>query len=193
LSDVGSFPGKPVFGVSGELYQPNFYNFPGFISVYSPGASAPYRWINKGIGFPLALTLDTNGQLYALNGVFGGGTDVLVYPHGADSPSLTITAGVFNASAIALDSTGELYVANRGQGDAPPSVTVFAPGASEPTRTIITGIHDPVALAIDASGNLYVANAPARGQNSVTVYAPYAETPRETFRLSEPPTALAVP
>jgi hypothetical protein len=150
LSDVGSFPGKPVFDTAGNFYQPNFYNFPGFISEYAPGANAPFRTINKGIGFPLALKLDTHGQLYVLNGVFTGGTDILVYAHDGDSPSITITAGVSNASAIALDSSGDLYVANRGQGDVPSSVSVYAPGASEPTRTIQTGIHDPCALAFDA-------------------------------------------
>jgi len=193
LSDVSSFPGKPAFDASGNFYQPNFDNFPGFISVYVPGANAPYRTINDGIGFPLALTFDTHGQLYVLNGIFAGGTDILVYPRDGDSPSITITAGVSNASAIALDSSGDLYVANRGQGDVPSSVSVYAPGTSEPMRTIQTGINVPSALAFDAAGNLYVANAPVEGANTVTVYAPGAVIPEKVHRLSETPTALAVP
>ena len=193
LSDVASFPGRPAFDASGDLYQPNFDTFPGYISVYAPGARAPYRTINKGLGFPLALMFGTHEQFYVLNGVFGGGTDILVYRHDGDSPLMTITAGVSNSSAIALDSSGELYVANRGQGDVPSSVSVYAPGASEPTRTIKTGIHVPVALAFDTAGNLYVANAPPKGANTVTVYAPGAETPEKVYRLAAAPTALAAP
>jgi sugar lactone lactonase YvrE len=193
LSDVAAFPGKPAFDASGNLYQPNFYTFPGFISVYAPGANTPHHTIREGIGFPMALTFDTRGQLYVLNNVFGGGSDILVYPRDCNVPSITITTGVSNPSAIALDSSGDLYVANRGQGDVPSSVSVYAHGASEPTRTIQTGIDVPVALAFDAAGNLYVANAPVKRENTVTVYAPEAETPEKVYRLAAAPTALAVP
>src|SRR5579862_4947635 len=76
LIGLGSFPGKPAFDAAGDLYQPNFYDFPGWIGVYTPGAKAPSRRISRGIGFPLQLAFDSNGKLYVLNGVFGGGTNV---------------------------------------------------------------------------------------------------------------------
>jgi len=190
LSGVGAFPGKPAFDAARNLYVPNFYNFPGFITEYAPRATTPFRAISKGIGFPLALAFGGHGQLYVLNGVFGGGTDVLVYAHAHRSVTRTITAGVSNASAIALDLHGNLYVANRGEKKTPASVTVYEPGASKPVRTLRTGIRDPVALAFDAGGNLYVANAPVKGPNTVTVYPPNAERPETTYDLADGATAL---
>lgn len=190
LSGVGAFPGKPVFDESGNLYVPNFYNFPGFITEYSRGATTPFRAITEGIGFPLALLIGGHGQLYVLNGVFGGGTDVLVFAHARASLSRTITEGVSNAAAIALDTHGRLYVANRGEKKVPPSVTIYAPGTSKPELTIRTGIRDPIALAFDAGGKLYVANAALRRINTVTVYAPGAVTPERTYRLTESAMAL---
>jgi hypothetical protein len=184
LSGVGAFPGKPVFDESGNLYVPNFYNFPGYIAEYKPGATTPFRAITDGIGFPLALLMGGHAQLYVLNGVFGGGTDILVFAHARASLSRTITQGVSNASAIALDSHGRLYVANRGGKHVPPSVSVYAPGASKPELTIRTGIRNPIALAFDARGALYVANAALRRINTVTVYAPGAVIPEKTYRLS---------
>jgi hypothetical protein len=193
LSDVGSFPGKPAFDASGNFYQPNFDVFPGWIGVYAPGAITPFRIIQKGIGFPLQLDFDAHQQLYVLNGVFGGGSDVTVYARDSDSPTRTITAGLSNSSAIALDSDGGLYVANRGEKKVSASVTVYAPMATAPVRTIRTGIQDPIALAFDTDGNLYVANVPAKGPDTVTVYAPNSETPKQTYRLAEAATALATP
>jgi sugar lactone lactonase YvrE len=192
LSDIGSFPGKPAFDASGNYYQPNFYSFPGYISVYAPRAQVPFRVI-QGLGFPIAVTLDASGQLYVLNNIFGGGSDVLVYAAGSNVLTTTIQTGVTNASAIALDSSGNLYVANRGEGSTPPSVTVYAPGTDVPARTIETGVHDPSALALDSAGNLYVASAPGKGPNTLTIYAPGAVAPEKTYRLPESPTALAIP
>jgi hypothetical protein len=192
LSDIAAFPGRPAFDASGNYYQPNFWTFPGYISVYAPGAQKPFRII-RGLGFPMAVTLDASGQLYVLNNIFGGGSDVLVYAPGSDKLIATIQTGVSNASAIALDSGGNLYVANRRDGNVPPSVTVYAPGTTVPARTITTGIHEPSAVAFDPAGNLYVANAPTKGPNTVTIYAPDAVTPEKTYRLPESPMALAIP
>jgi sugar lactone lactonase YvrE len=192
LDDVGSFPGKPAFDSAGNLYVPNFNNFPGYINVYAPKARKPFRSISKGIGFPLALAFDSRGRLYVLNGVFSGGTDVLVYAPGSGTLLRTIKIGITSSSAIALDSRGELYVANRPEKHVPASVTVFAPGTVKPSRTIETGIHYPIALALDAGDNLYVANSP-NGTNSVSVYAPGSGTPAQTYRLREAAMALAVP
>lgn len=193
LSNVGSFPGKPAFDASGNLYQPNFDNFPGWIGVYAPGAKTPFRIVSKGIGFPLQLVFDAHQQLYVLNGVFGGGNDVTAYARGSGSPSRTITAGLSNSSAMAVDSEGNLYVANRGARRVLASVAVYAPTGTAPVRTIRTGIRDPIALAFDTKGELYVANATVKGASTVTVYAPNSENLKRTYRLEAAVTALAVP
>lgn len=191
LKDVGSFPGKPAFDASGNLYVPNFDDFPGFINAYKPGSITPFASISQGIGFPLALAFDSHGLLYVLNGLFSGGTDVTVYAPQTGKPLRTIKAGVTNASAIALDSRDDLYVANHGSKHVAASISVYAPGSITPIRIIKTGVRYPIALAFDAPGNLYVANSPA-GTNTVTVYAPGAEQPTSTYRLTEMVTALAV-
>jgi hypothetical protein len=193
LADTAAFPGKPAFDADGTYYQPNFYVFPGWISVYAPGASSPSKFIRDGIGFPMAVTVDVYGQVYVLNNIFGGGTDVLLYPRNSASLITTIQTGVVNASAIAVDSNDELYVANRGSGNIPASVTIYAPWMTTPWRTIHEGINEPVALALDASGNLYVGNAPAAGPNTVSVYAPNTTTPEATYSLKYAPTAIIAP
>ena len=191
LSGVGSFPGKPAIDAAGNLYVPNFDNFPGWINAYKPGARTPFASISSGIGFPLALTFDSRGQLYVLNIVFSGGTDVTVYAPGTGTLVRTITTGVTNASAIAVDSHDDLYVANRGDKHVPASVTVYAPGTASPMRAVRSGVRSPIALVFDASGNLYVGNSP-QGTNSVTVYAPGSDRPERSYRLTETITALAV-
>ena len=125
--------------------------------------------------------------------MFGGGNDVTVYPLGSGSPTRTVTAGLSNSSAIALDSNGELYVANRGDKKDAASITVYAPTSTMPVRTIRAGIRDPIALAFDAEGNLYVANVPAKAPDTVTVYSPNADAPKQTYVLAEGATALAIP
>ncbi|MBV8723645.1 MAG: hypothetical protein JO277_15950 [Candidatus Eremiobacteraeota bacterium] len=192
LTGVGSFPGKPAFDAYGNLYVPNFDNFPGYVGVYAPSRTAPFRTISQGIGFPLALAFDARGRLYVLNIVFSGGYDVAVYAPGADAPSHTIEAGITNASAIALDPDGNLYVANRAEKGRLANVTAYSPQSFAPARRIFAGIADPIALAFDAAGTLYVANAPVRGTSTVTAYAPGSVKPLRVYPLAEQAAALAV-
>lgn len=188
LAGIGGFPGKGAFD-GGNYYQPNFWTFPGWIGVYSVGATTTSRTI-QGLGFPMQVKVDAYGELYVLNNIFGGGADVLVYARNGSAPIATIQTGVLNASAIAIDAEDELYVANRAQGTTPGSVSIYAPWTTKPWRTIHEGITNPVTLALDASGTLYVGNAPAAGTNTVTVYAPNTTTPEATYPLTYAPTAI---
>lgn len=143
---------------------------------------------------PIAIALDSGGNLYVVNsGEFaGGGTGgttlgadtVTVYPagsHGNASPSRIISnpnAALSDPSGIGLDLTGKIYVANFNN-----TVTVYAAGtglvSNTPIRTITgaaTLLNNPFAIAVDQNANIYVANAVAMdraqagGSDTVTVY-----------------------
>ena len=191
LTGVASFPGRPAIDAQGDLYVPNFDTFPGGVVVYAPGAKKPTRAIQNGIGFPKVLAFDSSGNLYVLNGTFRFGSNVTVYAAGTGTLIRTISKGMKNAYTMALDSHDNVYVANDAARGVPNQVFVYAAGTTSLLRSIVNGVKYPVGLAFDASGNLYVANAPKRGA-TVTVYAPGASDPSNTFKLKESPTAIAI-
>jgi uncharacterized membrane protein len=170
----------------------NFDVFPGWVSVYPHGRHVPSRVINDGIGLPVALAVAPDGDLVVANGLFSGGSNVVVYPRGKSTPSLTI-AGIKSVSALAVDSDGDLYVGNGGSKKTKASITVYRKGQTTLSRSIHTGFVYPAALAFDGLGRLYVANVPRKGTNTIVVFAPGASTPMQTYTLKGQFSALAVP
>ncbi|MGA2761426.1 MAG: hypothetical protein ABSF08_14035 [Candidatus Cybelea sp.] len=193
LADLSGFAHSPVLDKFGNLYVANFSVFPGWVSIYQHGRHVPSRFIQKGIGLPIELAVTPNGDLVVANGLFSGGSDVVVYPAGKSTPSLTITAGVQSVYGIAVDADGNIYVANGADKKAQRSVTVYRRGQTNVWRSIHSGITFPVALAFDGSGRLYVANAPRKGADSIAIYAAGGSTPLHTYALKEEFSALAVP
>jgi sugar lactone lactonase YvrE len=193
LRDLSGFAHSPVLDKFGNLYVANFDVFPGWVSVYQPGRRVPSRVIHNGIGLPIQLALDSNGDLVVANGLFSGGCNVVVYPTGKSTPSLTITAGIQSVYAVAVDAGGNIYVANDGGKKTERSITVYRRGHKNVWRSIHSGLTSPVALAFDTSGRLYVANVPRKGANTIAVFAAGGSTPVHTYALKEQFSALAVP
>jgi sugar lactone lactonase YvrE len=192
LEGVGSFPGRPAFDASGNLYVPNFETFPGGVDVYPPNGSKPSRVIENGIGFPKALAFDPSGNLYVLNNTINHSSNVTVYAPGSGNVLRTISKGMKTAYTMVLDSQGDVYVANDEGGGVPNEVLVYSAGTTSLLQTITAGVKGPTGLAFDGSGNLLVTNAPRRGKNTVSVFAPGATTPSQTYPLKESPTAIVM-
>jgi sugar lactone lactonase YvrE len=193
LKGLSGFAHSPVLDKFGNLYIANFDIFPGWVSVYQRGRHVPSRFIQNGIGLPIQLAIAPNGDLVVANGLFSGGSNVVVYPAGKSTPSLTITAGVQSVYAVAVDADGNIYVANGANKKAQRSITVYRRGHKNVWRLIHSGITFPVALAFDSSGRLYVANVPRKGASSIAVYAAGGSAPVHTYALKEQFSALAVP
>ncbi|MFZ1018659.1 MAG: hypothetical protein WAN39_12400, partial [Candidatus Cybelea sp.] len=193
LRGLSGFAHSPVHDKHGNLYVGNFDVFPGWVSVYRHGRHVPSRVINNGMGLPIQLAVAPNGDLVVANGLFSGGSNVVVYAPGKSTPSLTIVAGIHSASAVAVDADGNIYVGNGRTKKDGASITVYRSGQETLWRSIHSGIIYPAALAFDGSGRLYVANVPRKGTNTIAVFAPGGSKPVRTYALEEEFSALAVP
>jgi hypothetical protein len=181
----------------GKIYVVNggtdSYEDAGRINVYAAGSSgnvAPDAVITghrTRLEDPQAVTVDSSGKIYAIDGGFSYDTEspprVMVYAAGSKgnvAPIVTISGnrtGLDSPDGIAVDPSGKIYVLN----DASPGVHAYAPGAPDgpyvdtvtvylpgakgniaPVATIIgtdTGLGDPKAIALDSGGKIYVTNA----------------------------------
>lgn len=185
------------------------------VNVYPLGSNgnvAPAAVIfgaDTGLVFPIAMTLDSDRNLYVLNNEAGptGNGSVTIYPAGSTGdavPSATITSsftGATGASGVAVDSAGNIYVANsisgyQGSIDIYPAGS-FATGGP-PMTTITgadTGLATPSGIALDSSDNIYALNV---DDESVTVYPAGSvgdATPSAVFTISSGetfPTGIAV-
>ena len=149
-----------------------------FYPTASNGNVAPKATItgvDSGLNFPSAMTLDSNGSLYVLNG-----EEVNVYSSGSSgdaAPTNTITSsftGINGSQGIAVDSQGKIYLANspRSPDFQGGSLSIFAPGSyatRAPAAVIMgdkTGLNYPRSLTLDAKSNISVLNS----DNTITVY-----------------------
>ncbi len=145
-----------------------------------------------------AITLDSDGNLYALNSAGGptGYGSITVYSSGSSgdaAPIQTITSsftGINSSSGIAMDSAGKIYVTNGFGGSGFPggSLAIFPAGSyatAAPASVIAganTGLDFPQKVALDATGNISVLNL----NNVLTVYPVGSAgnvTPNETINI----------
>ena len=158
------------------------------ITVYPPGERVPSRTIGRPGINPCAITLDSQGNLYAAIVGFPG--DVSVFAPGNSDPKYQITQGINYPDGLALDAAGDLYVTNAYGGNQTHwgSISIYRSGRQRPFRRIKPVTHgkgpgDPV---LGPSGELYVAS----GQE-ILVLAPGSEKVVRTIRKGLAfPTAL---
>jgi hypothetical protein len=116
-------------------------NGQGFVYVYRPGATSPYRIYSKGIDGPSGVAFDSAGDMYVANlcGPPGQGSDgcfVFARPYGPAAASRT--ASPFG------DTNG--YVA------------VFPKGSKQPAALLEGPLHIAEGVAVDDKGDVFVAN-----------------------------------
>jgi YVTN family beta-propeller protein len=144
----------------------------GAVSVFAQGATKPTRTITQGIGIPVAVAIDSSGNLYVGNYVSTKDCgSVTEYNAATGALENTITDGVCYPISIAFDSHSNVYVANHTGG----SVTVYDAGTNALEKTITNGVSNPISVLVDPSDNLYVANYNSPG--SVAVYQPDKTSP----------------
>jgi sugar lactone lactonase YvrE len=164
----------------------------GSVDVYKAGTTKLVRTITKRIDQPISLAVDTNDDLFVVNGS-SPHPAVTVYAPGSSKPLRRITQGVTGPAGIALDASNDLFVMNdRPSGS--PTVVEYEAGSGKVLRTITTGIQSPQAIAVDNSETLYVANdSGGVGRGTISVYPPGASTPSyQVERGVDYPGALTV-
>jgi len=147
------------------------------VDVYKAGTTKSLRTITKGIDLPLSMAVDTNDDLYVLNGSYVHPA-VTVYAPGSSNPLRKLTQGLTSPNLLALDPSNDVFVMN-GNDSGNPTVVEYEAGSGKVLRTIATGIQSPQAIAVDSSSTLYVANdsGGVGGRGSISVYPPGASTP----------------
>jgi hypothetical protein len=186
------------------------------INSYSSGSNgnvapaATIFGVDTGLVLPVAMTLDSDRNLYALSNEGGpaGEGFVTVYPadSNGDTPPISKITSNFDwldgASAVAVDSAGKIYVASEFSGDPNGSISIFPAGSyasGGPPIATITGpdteLSRPYGIALDSAGNLFVLN----DTEEVTEYPAGSvgdATPTAIFdielRTDSTPTGIAV-
>jgi hypothetical protein len=175
----------------------------GYLTVYGPGLGPPAerprlsaRWRSTA-----SLAVDARGAVYVgtswgeVHGYAPGAPEIAPPFASLDGPSTEL----FLVTDVALDPRdAAIYTVN---GD--DAVRVYAPivegaPADRPPIRVLsgarTGLESPIAIALDTMGTLYVLNAGARGDGSITVYAPGALGDAAPLRtITGPRTGLARP
>ncbi|HEY1682834.1 MAG TPA: NHL repeat-containing protein [Candidatus Tumulicola sp.] len=176
--------GDLTIDAGGTAYVGYYFGRASRISIYPPGKEQPTLDITKGVTAPVAVAVDSAGNLYVANA--GNPSNVKVYAPGGKSPVRSLGGHFVEPTSLAFDTDGNLYVADKGDQQygvrsKNARVAVYPPGSSKPSRVIRAGLRGPVALKFDSAGNLYVGNVfvdkkpEARGY--VSVYAPGATKP----------------
>ncbi len=148
-------PPPPVTTVAPEfVYAGNATN--NTIAEFETAGSTTkqIRTISAGVNQPIALVLDSQGNLYCGN---QGGVITEYDPSGALIRTITGAA-----PPMAVDSKGNLYSEEGDNG-----VVMYAPGATTPSASV--NANGSGEIAVDTADNVYVA---AFGGNSVTEYSP---------------------
>jgi trimeric autotransporter adhesin len=159
--------GSPSTGIVAYVANSSVNTVTGYLAL----AKTPSITISSGVSSPVALAVDSSGDLFVDNCEpcitnTGSTSTITVYAQNSGVVTRTITAGLSKPVAMAVAPNGTLYVANAGTS----TVTAYAAGSSDLAMTITSGVASPLGLAVDSSGNLYVANG-AFFPGTVSVYS----------------------
>jgi hypothetical protein len=160
------------------------------VDVYRAGTTKLLRTITKGIDVSLSLAVDTNDDLYVLDGSYPHPA-VTVYAPGSSKPLRKLTKGLTEPNLLALDPSNNVFVMN-GNDSGNPSVVEYEAASGKLVRTITSGLDGPQAMVLDGSATLYVANADGAPRGLISVYLPGASTPSYEIKQVYHPRTLAV-
>jgi hypothetical protein len=150
----------------GTLYVANYNHgtFGGGVTVYPAGSSTPSLTLSQGLGAPLDVAVDTNGDVYVVNR--GSPPSIVVYPPGQTTPSRSITSSLIQSpTQVLFDSARNLYFGDNNAG-----VSEIAFGSQQPVSLNLQGLANTSGIALDPlDGDLFVADIHF---NKVFVYPP---------------------
>jgi hypothetical protein len=128
----------------------------GPLSTFTPGT---VNTAVPSLTAPIAVTVDSTGNVYILQSGTGPGTaSLLLLPAGGGATQTLIPSGggLLTPSAMALDAAGNIYIADKTQN------TVTRYGVDSTINpNYVTGLDSPTALYTDSFDNLYIAQAGA--------------------------------
>ena len=156
----------------------------------------PSNGINGDTGYavpyyPTAIALDTNGDLWSVNGINGSTAASLneITPAGGTGSGSPFTGlGITSPTGIAFDASNNSWTTNTS-----PGAVIKATSAGALSGTFSTGgISSPQAIAIDPSGDAWIAD----GSNAViklsSTGSPLSGTSGYTGIGLNSPTAIAI-
>jgi sugar lactone lactonase YvrE len=137
--------------------------------------------IGDGIDYPEGMAVDSDGNLYVVN---GSAYNVTVYPRGKTKPLRTLS-GATSPESIAVGSDGTVYVGSICSA-CPQKVAVYSPGATSPSYYIEdANISQTTGLALDAANNLYIGYTDVSGYvGRISEYPPGSHGPGTQLPLS---------
>lgn len=165
---------------NGDLYVANSGN--NTVTVYHPGAIAPYFTINAGIYQPNDVAVDSNNTVYVSQDSGDSSLNSInEYQQGSNSQFQTI----FEKSPVglALDAANNLYVTDVG-GYAggmmyPPAIYVYPAGSTSGTIPGYSGLQRPLGICFTPKRGAFYVTDP--GLTQIDKYKPTRLAPRLTI------------
>jgi len=161
--------------------SPQLYQVGTAIGALSPASSRVASWgysastttVSSGVGAPVDVAADAEGNIYAVE---FNGNEVVKIPAGGGA-AVVLSSGFNGPFGIALDGSGNVYVADAGNN----AVKEIVAGSGA-VNIIGSGFNGPTAVAVDAAGNVYVGDTgngalkeiPAGGGTPVTLQSGFA-------------------
>ena len=125
------------------------YRVSGSVGVLDTKTLKVVNTITNGVGFSVALAVDSSENLYVAN---RKGSTVTVYAPNTSVPALTIKQDIVKPHGLQFDPAGDLNVLNVSD------VTVYAPGTGTLLRKEANKLTFVLAMTFDPVGDLFVLN-----------------------------------
>lgn len=171
---IGNIVPKARSSAGSVIYEVNGpYRVNGSVGVLDRKTLKVINTITNGVGFSVALAVDSSENLYVAN---RKGSTVTVYAPNTSVPALTIKQDIVKPHGLQFDSAGDLNVLNVGD------VTVYAPGTGTLLRKVANKLTFTLAMTFNPAGNLFVLNQNRKqGETYIVEYAAGSTKVLRTF------------
>lgn len=144
-----------ALGGNGNLYVSDQLN--GTVGEYTTSGTAVNASLITGLGFPLGIAVDQNGNIFVTTGSdpVRGNTVIGEYDASGAAVNPALITRLYGAWGIALDGNGHLFVGNSA-GDGAGTIGEYTTSGTAVNPSLITGLTYPAGLVLDGYGNLFV-------------------------------------